>query len=397
MKILIVSEVFWPEDFMINDLAREWVRMGHEVEVLTQYPSYPQSYVFDGYVNKGIRDEDWEGIRIHRFPFIEGYRDSKLRKFGNYLYFIREGRKLARKLTTHYDCVFVSQTGPLTVAYPGLAVGRQQGVPVYLWTFDLWPDVVYSYGVPKNRLTDAMLSRVIKNIYIGCSKIFVSSKRFGEQISQYTDKEIIYAPNWLRPAEEVESDLRLPSEKLNFTFTGNISRYQNLGNTVRGFVKAGLKDAQLNIVGDGSYADEVRNVIAETGTENVIMHGRKPYNHMADILRQSDVLVLPLIPQEGIKKTEPLKLQSYLAAGKPILGILRGSGRDIIEENDIGLCAQPDDVDDIARAFREIVEYARSHGDQVHENAINLMAGRFNKRCIVNMITDVINNDLHRK
>ena len=382
---------------MINDLAREWVRMGHEVEVLTQYPSYPQSYVFDGYVNKGVTDEDWDGIRIHRFPFIEGYRDSKVRKFGNYLYFIREGRKLARRLTTHYDCVFVSQTGPLTVAYPALAVGRQQGIPVYIWTFDLWPDVVYSYGVPKNRMTEALLTRVIKNIYQGCSKIFVSSKRFEEQIRQYADKDIIYAPNWLRPAEEVVSDLRLPSDKVNFTFTGNISRYQNLENTVRGFVEARLKDAQLNIVGDGSYADEVRRVIAETGAENVVMHGRKPYNHMADILKQSDVLVLPLMAQEGIEKTEPLKLQSYLAAGKPILGILRGSGRDIIEENAIGLCAMPDDVDDIARAFRDAVHYAYEHGDTVREHAVKLMGGRFNKHRIVEMITNVMDKDLHRK
>ena len=382
---------------MINDLAREWVRMGHEVEVLTQYPSYPQSYVFDGYVNKGITIENWDGIRIHRFPFIEGYRDSKVRKFGNYLYFIREGRKLARRLTTHYDCVFVSQTGPLTVAYPALAVGKRQGIPVYIWTFDLWPDVVYSYGVPKNWVTDALLTRVIKNIYQGCSKVFVSSKRFEGQIRQYADKDIIYAPNWLRPTEEIASDLRLPSDKVNFTFTGNISRYQNLENTVRGFVKAGLKEAQLNIVGDGSYADEVRRVIAETGAENVVMHGRKPYNHMADILRQSDVLVLPLMPQEGIEKTEPLKLQSYLAAGKPILGILRGSGRDIIEENGIGLCAMPDDVDDIARAFRESVDYTCSYGDQVREHALKLMEGRFNKHRIVKMITNVMDKDLHGK
>lgn len=390
MKILIVSEVFWPEDFMINDLAREWVKMGHTVEVLTQYPSYPQSYVFDGYVNKGHTDEEWDGIRIHRFPFIEGYRDSKLRKFENYLYFIREGKKLGRKLETKYDCVFVSQTGPLTVAYPALAVGRQQGIPVYIWTFDLWPDVVYSYGVPRNKVTDWILTKVISKIYNGCSKIFVSSKRFEETISQYTDTEIIYAPNWLRPSEEVRSELRLPADKINFTFTGNISRYQNLENTVRGFAKAALPNAQLNIVGDGSYAEAVRRVTAETGATNVVMHGRRPYAEMADVLAQSDVLVMPLMPHEGIEKTEPLKLQSYLAAGKPVLGILRGSGRDIIEEGEIGLCAEPDDVDDIACAFREVITYARDHAETVRNNAKSFMEERFNKDRIVKAITESI-------
>lgn len=92
MKILIVSEVFYPEDFMVNELAVEWQRMGHQVEVLSQYPSYPQSYVFEGYENTGRRVEEWNGIRIHRFPVVEGYKDSKVRKFANYLRFVRVGK-----------------------------------------------------------------------------------------------------------------------------------------------------------------------------------------------------------------------------------------------------------------------------------------------------------------
>ena len=80
MRILIVSEVFHPENFIINDLAREWVNLGHTVEVLTQYPSYPQSYVFEGYVNKGYTIEEWDGIKIHRFPIVEGYKEGVVKK-----------------------------------------------------------------------------------------------------------------------------------------------------------------------------------------------------------------------------------------------------------------------------------------------------------------------------
>lgn len=92
MKILIVSEVFYPEDFMVNELAVEWQRMGHQVEVLSQYPSYPQSYVFEGYENTGRRVEELNMIRNHRFPVVEGYKDSKVRKFANYLRFVRVGK-----------------------------------------------------------------------------------------------------------------------------------------------------------------------------------------------------------------------------------------------------------------------------------------------------------------
>lgn len=388
MRILVFSEVFYPESFIINDLVREWMARGHEVDVVTQYPSYPQSYVFDGYENKGFVTEDWEGVKIHRYPFIEGYRDSKLKKFYNYYRFVQGGKRVVDSLTGKYDCAFVSQTGPLTVAYPALYARKKLGIPVNIWTCDIWPDVVWSYGMPKFILTEVMLDKMIKKIYGCCDKIFVSSKHFAETIRNYTDKECVYAPNWLRPVETVKSKVRLPKDKINFTFTGNVSRYQNLLNTIEGFAKADLENAQLNIVGEGSYLAEVRGFTEQIRAKNVVFHGRRPYNEMHDILLQSHVLVLPLMPQTGIEKTEPFKIQSYLQAGKPIFGVLNGAGREIIEENELGLCAGPSDVFAIADGFRRMVQYVDGCGDRVVLAAKKLMDNRFNKQEIVRRITE---------
>lgn len=387
MRILIVSEVFHPESFLINDLAREWVNMGHQVEVLTQYPSYPQSYVYEGYQNDGYSVEEWEGVKIHRFHFVEGYKDSKIKKFANYLLFIHQGKMIARKIGGNFDVVFVSQTGPLTVAYPALAVKKKYGTQVAIWTYDIWPDVVYTYGVPKNALTSAFLNRVIRSIYNRCDKIFISSKRFAGTIGRYTDKSMVYAPNWLRESDNVPCELQLDGQYFHFTFTGNVSRYQNLNNVVRGFAKAHLKDVVLNIVGDGSAMESLKECIAQYHIQNVLLRGRFPYEQMNDLLEQSDVLLLPLIANEGIEKTEPLKIQSYLSAGKPIFGVCNGSGKDIIEENQLGLCAQPDNVDDIARGFQEMVAFAKEHAKDIKAKSTALMHNRFNKTEIVMRIT----------
>ena len=387
MRILIVSEVFYPEDFIINNLAQEWVKMGHEVCALSQYPSYPQSYVYDDYENKGYKVEDWDGVKIYRFPFVEGYRDSVKRKFANYLSVIRGGKKIAKKIGKDFDVIFVSQTGPLTVALPAIAAGRKYKVPVAIWTQDIWPDVVWTYGVPENGMTRWFLNKVIRYIYRNCDRIYVSSKRFSDTISQYTPKDIIYTPNWLRPTKEVQSDLRLDSRQFHFTFTGNVSRYQNLINTIAGFGKAQLENCVFNIVGDGSYLEQVKNYVEDHKIQNVVFHGRKPYAHMNDILCQSDVLVLPLMPNEGIMKTEPFKIQSYLHAGKPIFGVLGGSGKDIIEENNLGIVSIPDDPDDISKGFRESMVFAKLHAEEVALRARELMQTRFNKDRIVETIT----------
>ena len=387
MRILIVSEVFWPEIFIVNDLAREWQKMGNEVEVLTQYPSYPQSYVFDGYINRGYNVEDWDGIKIHRYPFIEGYRDSVAKKLLNYLMFVIGGIKVINKLKVNFDCIFVFQTGPLTVSYPAIYAKRKFQVPVNIWTCDIWPDAVWSYGIPRNPTTEWILDKMIQNIYQNCDSVFISSKRFGETITKYCNHECIYTPNWLMPVNNKKSDIALPKDKINFTFTGNVSRFQNLINTVEGFVKADLKDAQLNIVGDGSYVSEVKLRAESLGATNVVFHGRKPYDEMEDVLVQSQILVLPLISQKGIEKTEPFKIQSYLKAGKPIYGILNGAGKDIIEENDLGLCALPSDVDAIADGFKKMIPYAEKHKERVSSASKKLMEERFNKQVILNNIT----------
>ena len=386
MRILIVSEVFWPEDFVINDLACEWQKMGNHVEVVTQYPSYPHGFVFEGYDNHGETNENWDGIIIHRFPVIEGYRSSKFRKFANYIKFVRQGRKIVKGIANEFDVIFVSQTGPLTVALPAIYAKKTSKVDVAIWTQDIWPDVVWTYGIPNLKPIVWYLDRFIAKVYNSCDRIFVSSKSFADNIIRYTTKDIDYAPNWLRPTQETLSDIKLDKSKFNFIFTGNVSRYQNLSNTVLGFGKARLANCMLNIVGDGSFLDQVKKVVKEDDIKNVVFHGRKPYSTMNDILRQSDALVLPLIADEGICKTEPFKIQSYLHAGKPIMGILFGSGKDIIEENELGLVARPDDINDIARVFMEMVDYTHKNGNGVSERAETLMSTRFCREKIINDI-----------
>ncbi|MCK7521466.1 MAG: hypothetical protein MZV64_29155 [Ignavibacteriales bacterium] len=88
MKILIVGEVFYPEEFLINDLALEWKKNGFHVDVLTRVPSYPQDKIFPGFKNKIFQKNNFNGITVFRFPVILGYQSSKLKKIINYINFV---------------------------------------------------------------------------------------------------------------------------------------------------------------------------------------------------------------------------------------------------------------------------------------------------------------------
>lgn len=391
MKILIVTEVFYPENFLINDFAKEMVNRGHCVEVMTRQPSYPESVVYEGYKNDDYSLEEWNGIKIHRFKTIEGYKTSKIRKIRNYIHYVRAGKRLIGRLVKGVDVILIHQTGPLTLALPAVYARRKWNIPTVIWTFDIWPDTVYAYGFPKIFPITTFLDYIIKKVYHGVDKILVSSKQFASTISQYCDKkEIIYAPNWSLPAPDERSDVRLAANKINFTFTGNISISQNLDNVIRGFCKANIPNANLNIVGNGSTLEQHKLLAKEMECENIVFHGRLPYAQMQDILRQSDYLVLSLVPTAGIDKTEPFKIQSYLQSGRPIYGIIKGAGKDIIEDNNLGQCADPNDINDIAEGFKSMITISTEEREAIKERAFVLMRERFNREKVIDRVVSIL-------
>jgi len=391
MNILIVSEVFYPENFHVNDFAQAMVTRGHIVKVLTRQPSYPVGYVFPGYTNQKYSVERWGEIDIHRFDIVEGYKESKLRKIENYFHYVKRGKKVIAKLVNDVDIIIVYQTGPLSVALPAIYAKKKFGTPVVVWTFDIWPDTVFMYGFPKVFPITTTVDYVIRQVYGHADAIMVSSKRFGDSIHQYfPNAQLTYAPNWMVEVPEKPATLSFDSSKVNFVFTGNISKAQNLENTIMGFAKADIPNAVLNIVGDGSTLAQIKKLAEMLNCKNVVFHGRIPYDEVVSVLKASDYLVLPLTPMEGVDKTEPYKLQSYLKSGKPILGIIRGAGREIIEENNLGICCDPIDTDGIAKGFRRIMELTDSDKAQIREAASNLMATRFCRESVVDKIEAII-------
>lgn len=391
-KILIVSEVFYPESGLINDFVLELQNRGYSVDILTQHPSYPESVIFTGYKNEYFVEDNYNNSKIFRFKFIEGYKNSLLRKILNYTVFVTIGKKIAIKIGQNYDHILIYQTGPLTVSLPAIAIKNKFKTKISIWSFDIWPDTVYAYGFPSIFPLNYILNRFIKKVYTKCDNIFVSSKNFIESIQKFVpNKQIIYAPNWMPQEPQVESSLILNKNLINFTFTGNISKSQNLRNVLLGWKRANIsKKAVLNIVGSGSFFNDLKKIIENESIEGVILHGRFPSNQIINILNQSDVLILSLASSRGIEKTEPFKIQSYLSAKKPIFGILAGAGKDIIIENELGLCADPNDLDDICYKFRESITFARKNSSKVLLNSAYLLESRFNRNNIINQILSAI-------
>ena len=381
-KILILVERFFPEDFLVNDLAAEWKRQGNEVEVLTQVPSYPFDKIYDGYKNKMYQTtREFHDIPVHRVSTIFGYNTSVRRKVLNYLHFGLMTSLWAMWNGRKYDRVFVYHTAALTMASAVVPFRWLWRKPITIWTQDLWPDAVWGYGFKPSKWKAALLNAFVRFIYARCRRITVSCRRYVGRIKEITGRDAEWVPQW--EPSEMNLPAKEPNGKAVFMFAGNMGVPQNLENVIEGFKRADLKDAELWLVGGGVMFEPLKEKFG--GLDNVKFCGRQPRADMPQWFAKADVLIISLTDKYSL--TLPGKFQSYIKTGKPLLGFLNGEAREFIDEFRIGITAEPGDIAGIASAYKRMSSMlANGEGRECGSRAKKLSEERFNRESLINQL-----------
>jgi len=390
-KILIVTECFYPEEFKINDVALSWKNKGYDVDVLTLAPTYPLGRVFSGYKNSFFRKDEYQGINIFRLRAVTGYRDSAIKKILKYINFMVFGSIAAIFIGRRYDYVFGFNLGSLTDMLPAVVIRKLYKKPVMFWVQDVWPDSVYAYGFKKTRLLSALLDAFVKFMHHNITAIAISSKGFESKLEPYIKKGLRfnYAPNW---ADDLDMDMNpialSVTQKVHFTFAGNIGKVQNLENIINAFrlLSDGYqKKTQLNIIGDGSNLANLKKL--SNNNPNIIFHGKQIREDMAKFYKASDFLIVSLIDEPIFSVTIPAKTQTYIAARKPILAIINGDVADIVNDNNLGISVDPSNVGLIKEAFEKCIDAPENEKSEFTINNTKLLETTFNKDNIINRMT----------
>lgn len=349
MRLLVVSQYFWPENFRVNDLAAELVARGHEVTVLTGVPNYPDGQVFAEFRQAPGRFDTYAGASIVRIPMLPRGTGS-VRLALNYLSFVVSGLVVGswRLRGRSFDAIFVFQISPITAALPALLLRRLKRAPVLLWVLDLWPETLAAVGAVRSpRLLDAV-GRLVAFIYRRCDRILIQSRSFVANVEKYAGDRlrIRYFPAWAEPLFEGRLDHHVAAPEMagycstfNVLFAGNIGEAQDFP-AILDAAEALDDRSQVRwlILGDGRAAGTVRAEIRRRGLEDrVVMLGRHPLERMPSFFRAADALLVTLKDDPIFSMTIPGKIQSYLAAGLPLLGMLDGEGARVIEQSGAGL------------------------------------------------------------
>ncbi|MFJ5768863.1 glycosyltransferase family 4 protein [Psychrobacillus sp. NPDC093180] len=367
MKILVVCQYYYPEPFRISDICETLVGKGHDVTVLTGLPNYPEGQVLEGYRHGRKRNEVLNGVKVIR-SFEIGRGNNKLKLFLNYFSFAVSGSLKALFMNEKFDVVLVNQLSPVMMGIPAIVYKKKHKTKVLLYCLDLWPDSLAAGGIKESSMIYKFFMKLSKWIYNSADSIAVTSSMFKEYfrstLGEYK-KEIHHLPQY---AEDLFSEsIEVPkNDKYNFVFAGNIGDMQS----VETIVKAANElckhsDITFHIVGDGSKLEECKMLSQKMKLDNIIYYGRRPVSEMPYYYALADAMLITLKNNKAISYTLPGKVQSYMAARKPIIGAINGEASHVIRESGCGFCCAAENYKELANL---ILEFCNS--DKKEEMAI---------------------------
>lgn len=359
MKILIVSQYFWPENFRINEITEYLSTKNVEIDVLTGEPNYPEGKLFVNFKKNKFIYNNFCNANVIRVPIFLRGNSSKIELFLNYISFVISSIffgsfKLRNK---KYDLIFTFGTSPITSALPAIYFSKIKNAKHILWVLDIWPDIIKDIQSIRLRYIFLyyILTKIVKFIYRNTDVILIQSNSFLPIIKKYSNfTKVNYFPAWPENLKNSDDENILNKEKIfineNFSkyffkivFTGNIGEAQNFDNILKAaFLLKDDKDICWIIVGTGRKIIDLKKTIIKLKINNFYFIGIRSLNLMKLYHNIADVLLVSLLGKDSLSTTIPGKVQTYMSSSKYILGFIKGEASKLIEESKSGECIDPD-------------------------------------------------------
>lgn len=374
MKILVISQYFYPENFRINDIVTELVKRGHIVTVLTGLPNYPEGEIYPGYEKAYCDVSFYNGAKVYRCklrPRHEGTKNLAL----NYISFVKEASKKLKSIKPDFDIIYFFEPSPITSGIPAVKYGRKHKIKTVIYNLDIWPDCVRDNRdgsvMSKHNPVYFMAKLLSKYVYKRFDIIINKCDEFGD----YLEKELGISSKKMKTIFEfAESNYLSVNEKpidngiVDFMFLGNIGKSQNCDQMVKAFSLIDNANTKLHFVGDGSYLGDLKKLVKNLNMESrVIFHGRHPLNEVVDFYNLADVCLLALSNKTASGLTPPAKLPGYMAACRPVIASINGASKSIIEESNCGFVCPADDIDSLSKLIKKIID----NKDKINELGSN--------------------------
>jgi colanic acid biosynthesis glycosyl transferase WcaI len=400
MKILVVTQYFWPENFKINDMVVDLSGRGHDVSVLTGMPNYPEGKIYKSYLEDPTEFKAIANAKIIRVPIVPRGVNS-IQLVLNYLSFALAATLFGSYKLRHqdFDVVFVFEPSPVTVGIPACFLGWVKNAPVIFWVQDLWPESLQAIGIVRSKVILGIIAGLVRYIYKRCDLILAQSRSFIPHIKKYANDftQVIYFPNWAENISDLSNvvyaeEIPIENGSFDIMFAGNIGEAQDFPAILAAaeLIK-NHKRIRWLIVGDGRMADWLKNEIKKRKLQNcVLMVGRHPPERMPSFFKHANVLLVSLKDEPIFSLTIPSKLQSYLAAGKPILAMLNGEGARVLSESGSGIACPAGDAQTLADSVLKLSAMDVEELEEMGRKGFEYSNQEFNRNILITKLEQLL-------
>ncbi len=381
MKILVITQYFYPENFRINQLCLDLKERGHDITVLTGKPNYPKGEYFDGYSYKGNEDEIWNDIQIIRVPLRARKKGSK-NLIINYLSFVLNANKRVKKINDKFDLIYVFEVSPITVALPAIKLKKRLNIPIIMNVQDLWPENIIAVTGITNKIIIGCINKMVNYIYKHCDLLLTASPSFVDRIQKRVKnkEKVKYWPQYSIVSKTDDKTIVLDDKRLNIVFTGNIGEAQGIDLAIEAANVLKSEPLHWHFIGEGRSKERLMRMVNEYGLNEIItFHGFKPEKDIPKYLANADAALLLLKPDPVFEMTIPAKLQTYLSCGVPILGCVSGEGKKVIVEAKAGIVGKNISIESLVEVCKKFFKLKDVERKQFGINALSYGENQFNR------------------
>lgn len=358
-RILLLTQWFDPEPtFKGMVFARELVRQGFDVEVLTGFPNYPSGKVYPGYRIKPLQREMIDGVQVTRVPLYPNHDQSAVKRVLNYVSFAASSLLYGLFMAKRADVIYAYHP-PLTVGIAASLIRLFRRIPVVYDIQDMWPDTLRATGMVRNERALNIVARICEWVYRRVDHIVVLSPGFKQLLVQRgvpaAKVDVIY--NWADEAALAAPAGRLPDgfpgqERFRILFAGNMGKAQALDSVLDAAALLQARESRVYFVmlGCGVEVDRLKALATERQLRNVMFLPPVPMAEVGTVLNAADALLVHLRKDPLFRITIPSKTQAYMTVGKPLLMAVDGDAGDLVMRSGGGMATESENPEALSTA-----------------------------------------------